>query len=350
MNSLPNSRKMRSSKPSANLFKATFDKNLPLACTFELTKKCNLECRHCYIDKVAGTSDHELSSSSVKSALRQLKQLGVLFLVFTGGEIFLRKDILELCAYARSLGFDLRLFTNSLLLDEKLVRELSALNLSGVEVSLYGRKTSHEAITGLKGSFEKTLGSIGLLKKHNIRVTIKTPLMDINFKDLPWLIKKAKTLNTTLRIDPTISPTNSGNKDILAHRLTQKQFKAVYEEINEKASHIKRTEQAIDLSCSAGKNFFSISSDGTVYPCLQLMLPLGNLQRSRLKDILAADNKILHNLRCLTIADLESCSKCRLSSFCARCPGLALLEEGDLKAPLRIACRIAKINYSIFHG
>jgi AdoMet-dependent heme synthase len=344
---------MKSLKPSANLFGTTFQKNLPLTCTFELTKRCNLRCKHCYIDEISANSNppvspfskggkkgdfssyDEMTTSQIKDILLQLKKTGVLFLVFTGGEIFLRKDILELCETARKLGFDLRLFTNATLLSENIADKLATLGLSCVEISLYGKKQRHEQVTEAEGSYEKTMKAINMLLKRKIPVTLKAPLMSINFQDRFWLIKLAEKLGTKLKQDPIISPTNRGDKHTLKYRLNEEQMKSLY---------IKSEGNGgTDLICSAGKNFVCVSSDGTVYPCLQLMIPLGDLKKQSLKDIFSSKNEVLTKFRSIKLKDLKKCSSCCLLSFCSRCPGLALLEEGDLLAPSRTACGIARI-------
>src|SRR3989339_1369704 len=119
------------SKPSDALFQITRARDIPLLCTFEVTRSCNLRCRHCYLAPVTrARTNGELTTAEIKKTLRALAAAGTLMLTFTGGELFLRKDIIELCRFARSLSFDLRLFTNATLITESHARALSALSLS----------------------------------------------------------------------------------------------------------------------------------------------------------------------------------------------------------------------------
>ena len=86
---------------------------IPLSVHFDLTYRCNERCVHCYLDH----DDHgEMTTGEVKSVLDQLAAAGTLFLILSGGELLLRKDFFELLAYARGLGFDVKLKTNGILL------------------------------------------------------------------------------------------------------------------------------------------------------------------------------------------------------------------------------------------
>lgn len=101
------------------LISVTHEKNIPLTVIIELTGRCNLFCGHCYLLKENKRPD-PLTTIRIKELLSELASAGTLNLVFTGGEAFLRADFMELCAYARRLGFDLRIFTNGTLIDKKL--------------------------------------------------------------------------------------------------------------------------------------------------------------------------------------------------------------------------------------
>ncbi|MCB4790944.1 MAG: radical SAM protein [Elusimicrobia bacterium] len=371
-------------KPQVNLFNITYEKKIPLSCIFELTRKCNLNCVHCYLDKSAGKE--QLSTARVKNILRQLKKAGTLYLVFTGGEPFLRGDLLELCRYARGLKFDLRIFTNGVLLTDKIADDLSSLNLSGVELSLYGKRKVHDNITKVKGSFDKTLNAINILKKHRIPVTIKCPLIKINFSEYSWLITFAKKHKINLKIDPTIAPKNNGDKSILKYRLSISQLRQLYKDAYfnklEKTGNTNpatwnppssdeggmRSHSSLEgdrfksrhsgtasaggvatglnknsLLCSAGHNLCAIDHAGNVYPCLQFLVKTGNLMTKSFDKIWGIENKKLTKIRNTKIT-VKKCMSCILQTHCQRCPGLALLEDGDLYGPSKIACKIAKIT------
>ena len=156
-------------KPSEKLSIVTRAKFIPLMSVLELTRRCNLKCLHCYIDQPK-TYKNELSTAEIKSIISQLAKAGSMSLIFTGGEVFLRDDILELSSFARSLGFDLRIFTNGTLIDGNIAAGLAKIGISGIEISLYGKRQTHDKITGVTGSFKKAMKAINVFKEHGVRV------------------------------------------------------------------------------------------------------------------------------------------------------------------------------------
>ncbi|MEM7349847.1 MAG: radical SAM protein, partial [Acidobacteriota bacterium] len=90
--------------------------NIPMDVSIELTHHCNFRCRHCYIPDFSAPD--LLSTERLLTLLEELADIGTLFLTFTGGELFLRRDWLPLARRARELGFALRLFSNGTLIDE----------------------------------------------------------------------------------------------------------------------------------------------------------------------------------------------------------------------------------------
>ena len=337
MNSCGNSKPMDSSQ---KLFENTRLKNIPLICTFELTQNCNQRCVHCYLGK--NKRPDALSTRRVKQILVQLARAGTLYLTFTGGEILLREDIIELCAAARKLAFDLRLFTNGTLLTEKMARELAALNVTALEISIYGRKSTHDSITRVPGSFDKSIAAIRLARRHGMAVTLKSPMMKNNFPDYRYLKSLAGRLGAALKIDPVIVPANDGGTAVLRHRLPDVKLKSLLASGRNLAETRHATETGDSLLCSAGRNLAAVTCDGTLYPCLQLPLALGNLQKTSFARLWRSAAATRY--RQITDADLDECFSCKLSAFCQRCPGLALIENGSLLGPSKTSCKIAQIR------
>lgn len=118
---------------------------IPFNVQFELTYRCNLSCRHCY---VVQDKQKELTFKEITSILDQLVEMGTFYLCFTGGEIFTRKDIPDILWYAKEKGFFLILLTNGTLITDKEIDELKELGPLGIEISLLGaRDKTHDFIT-----------------------------------------------------------------------------------------------------------------------------------------------------------------------------------------------------------
>ena len=126
---------------SLGVHQRTSGKRVPMEVSIEVTRRCPLECRHCYnnlpmSDKVARQS--ELSLEEYRRLLDELAAEGCLWILFTGGEIFARADFLDIYAYAKSKGFLITLFTNGTMVTERVADFLVEYPPFAVEITLYG--------------------------------------------------------------------------------------------------------------------------------------------------------------------------------------------------------------------
>jgi radical SAM protein with 4Fe4S-binding SPASM domain len=96
-----------------------------------------------------------------------------------------------------------------------------------------------------------------------------------------------------------------------------------------------------DIPCSAGHNSCYISPYGDVYPCVQMPLGAGNLRRERFLDIWTGSREF-SRVRAIRESELTICSSCSIREHCERCPGLALMEGGDLLGAYERACELAE--------
>ena len=113
------------------------DLGVPMSVHFDITYRCNERCVHCYLDH----DDHgEMTTGEVKGVLDQLAAAGTFFLIFSGGEILLRKDLFDLVAYARELQFDVKLKTNGVLVRERQAARIRELGVRQVQLSVYSHR------------------------------------------------------------------------------------------------------------------------------------------------------------------------------------------------------------------
>ncbi|MDT8286039.1 MAG: SPASM domain-containing protein, partial [Elusimicrobiales bacterium] len=222
--------------------------------------------------------------------------------------------------------------------------KLRALKKSGVasfELSLYGRPAVHDAVTGLEGSQVRTLAAAARMKKMGFKVKLKCPLMSVNAGEAAYVIGKAKAAGFEYSFDMALAPGNDGDRSALALKPTAVRLKellalpALRPEPNPEGG-------AGDLICGAGRNTIAFAPDGTVYPCLQLPLPVGNAAKRPLSRIWRNSGR-LRWLRSRRRRHIEKCRSCGLWAVCSRCPGLALLEDGDLMGPSSQACLSARL-------
>jgi radical SAM protein with 4Fe4S-binding SPASM domain len=344
---------MLSDNVSAGLNETTLKNNIPAAVTVELTRRCVLSCRHCYLPETRGRKpprgEVELNTIQWKKLLGQVAQAGGLYLTFTGGEPLLRQDLAEICGFATSLRFDVRIYSTGLGLDPARARSLKAAGVSAFELSVYGQPEIHDRITGVQGSFQKTFAAAGLLKKAGIKIKLKTPLMRLNFKECGWLVRLAKKRGFGIAFDPVIAPGNDGDGRNLCLRLAGADLARAIKTVTSNKTQITRFGSnafsrpfAFDFFCGAGRNVAALDPYGNVNPCLQMPVDLGSALKTPFRKIWRS-SPWLKRWRSFKNSDLKECRSCSYLNSCSRCPGISLLEKGDLLASNKTACEIAGI-------
>lgn len=310
---------------------------VPFQVTLELTYRCNLRCRHCYID------DHgsqELSLPEWKDVLEQLASAGTLYLLLTGGEPLVRRDFMELATWAKRRGFVLMLLTNGTLITGSVAQDIAGLKPLFVGLSLYGATAqTHEGVTGKPGSFAETMRAIELLRALGVKVKLQASLMDCNIHEAGAIRGLGENLGIPVRLSWKLLPGKSGE---LAPQQHEVGFDDLCKYVN--PDWFEAPDAAATLSgvCKAGRGICSISPAGDVYPCVLMPLKMGNLRMASFSDIW----KIrvvpeLAYLRSLTPADLSQCQQCKIDKFCLKCMGLNLSETGQLTTSAPSACRNA---------
>jgi radical SAM protein with 4Fe4S-binding SPASM domain len=345
------------------LISRTALRHQPLSVHFDLTYRCNERCVHCYLDH----DDHgELTTAECLAVMKELASAGTLFLTFSGGEIFLRPDLYEILAEARRLHFDVSLKTNALLVTEERAARLREFGVRRVQISVYSDVPEvHDAITKVPGSLQRTLAAIPLLLEQGLQVKLACPLMRENLLAYRGVMALAEKLGVPYVLDLTITPMMDGNEAPLAHRVPVSSLLPVMQDPTLHACKPQPSAEATramqdypaaigsavssgiesaayeDLPCSAGHNSCYISPYGDVFPCVQLPQAAGNLRRERFSDIWYHAPK-LERLRGIRESQLPVCSRCEIRSYCERCPGLALMEGGDLLGAYERACELAE--------
>jgi len=343
------------------LISRTVEKHRPLSVHFDLTYRCNERCVHCYLDH---DDQGELTTAECLQVLDDLASSGALFLTFSGGEIFLRPDLYEILAAARSLHFDISLKTNALLVTPERAARLGELGVRRVQISVYSDIPAvHDAITKVPGSLRRTLAAIPILLQHGLQVKLACPLMRENLLAYRGVMALAEKLGVPYILDLTITPMMDGSSGPLAHRASVSSLLPVLRDARLQACKPQPTSATArpesvwplgsavssgiespayqDLPCSAGHNSCYISPYGDVFPCVQLPQAAGNLRREKFDDIWYHAPQ-LERLRAIRESQLPICSRCEIRSYCERCPGLALMEGGSLLGAYERACALAE--------
>lgn len=145
-----------------------------LTVCLELTYRCNEKCIHCYVDD-RESGGGELSFSDYRTLLDDIRELGCMGVLLTGGEPTLHRDFFEIAFYAKRIGLMVDIYTNGLYVDDGMMDRLISLRPNSISFSFYGGKAEdHDAVTGVPGSFEKSLRTMMTCKCAGIDTFIKT--------------------------------------------------------------------------------------------------------------------------------------------------------------------------------
>jgi radical SAM protein with 4Fe4S-binding SPASM domain len=322
---------------------------------WELTYRCNELCTHCYVDVLppGATVPGELNTEECKGILDQLADEGALILTLSGGEILVRRDFFEIAEHARSKGFALILYTNGIMMKPAVAERIAGLHPLRVELSLYGaRAETHDRITLKPRSFELTVRAGRWLIERGVRVTLKAPLMHENVRQLHQMKELAGELGADFKYDITITPKDTGDLSPLSHRMTDDDLLWLFREmIDEPAAEGWRTKlmRPLDSShrfCGITLSSLLIDPYGEVFPCVQTRISAGNLRQQPLRQIWR-DSPVWKQLGNLMLENLPLCSPCELKSFCTRCHGLAMVEDGDLLQCASICKREARLRRQV---
>jgi radical SAM protein with 4Fe4S-binding SPASM domain len=322
------------------------DHHVLYSLVLELTYRCNERCVHCYLPSDTRTA--ELTTLQIESLLREFANMGGMQLQLTGGELFARKDILEILAIAKAHGFATSIISNLTLMTDDILAALIDLHPRSVGCSIYGATAAlHDSVTTIKGSFDKSIGSIRALRSAGVPVVIKSPLMRSTAPHWREIERLAQDVDCEYQFDLSITAKNDGGLSPVSHRVEDTAvlkdiFASRYYKLyagDEPMSALTSPSPEASL-CGAGAAGLCISPDGTVRPCIGLNVPLGRWPETPLTEIWRT-SKFFAEFGAIRLRDIEECRDCKDFVFCSRCPGAWHAEHGDYCKPTSYACKLA---------
>lgn len=203
-----------------DLYRQAFSSRIPLSCNFELTRRCNFRCPHCYAVPHVG----EIPTEMVINAVRQLGDMGCLYYTLTGGEALLHPGFEEVClAIRRSFGV-ITLFTNGFLLDEDRIEFLKTVKPQSVDITLYGASDEgYLAFCGVEKGFTRVTRNIELALAAGLPVTLKMFVTRDNATDFARVGKIADAFGLPFRYDSSLFPTFEGGREPFEQALSPKE-------------------------------------------------------------------------------------------------------------------------------
>jgi MoaA/NifB/PqqE/SkfB family radical SAM enzyme len=140
---------------------------------WNLIRRCNLTCMHCYSISADINFPGELDTAEVMRVMEDLKAFGVPALILSGGEPLLRKDIFEIAERAKALGFYTALSTNGTLIDAPLAERVHNAGFDYVGISLDGLEATHDKFRRKAGAYGKSLQALRLCRDMGVKVGVR---------------------------------------------------------------------------------------------------------------------------------------------------------------------------------
>ena len=346
---------------SADLHERQAGERVPLQVSIEVTRRCPLECLHCYNNLPMGDMDakrRELTKEEHFRVLDELVEMGCFWILYTGGEIFARKDFLEIYTYAKKKGFLITLFTNGTIINEQIADYLKEWPPFAIEITLYGRtRETYEALTAVSGSYDRCLRGIRLLKERGLPLKLKTVATSINKHEVMAMRRFAEEeLGVEFKMDGQINPRIDCSQSPLAVRLTPEELVAIDMNMPKGISEYRRLaerdlERPPNLAqidtvyyCGGGMNGFAINACGEMGICVISQQETFDIRASGVKTVW---DKSLLDLRTQKRTRVTKCVECRIQSLCSMCPANGEMENGDRESPVEFLCHVAHLRAAV---
>jgi len=315
--------------------------------SWNTTNRCNLYCEHCYRD--AGTeATNELSTEEGKALLDEIASVGTQLMVFSGGEPFMRDDILELTRHAKALGMRPVYGTNGTLLTLDMARKVKEAGGASVAISLHMMdRDAHDEFCKVPGAWDLSIQAMKNAREAGLPFQVNTTVFSRNFDDIEAICDLAKDMGAISHHVLFMVPTGRAT-DIEEETLRERQYEQMIKRLL-----IKRKDLEIDLrptcapqfmriadqqgvdtgrhtrGCLAGISYVSIVPNGDVWPCPYLNMRIGNVRETPFSKIWAG-SEVFEKLR--TMEYTGNCGICEYSEKCGGCRARAYFYFDDIMA------------------
>lgn len=307
----------------------TYPENPLEAVYWICTQECNLRCTYCYQDAMV-RKPNELTTEEGINLVDQVVEAGASTLIFTGGEPFSRRDLLEIARYAKRQGLQVNVITNGLYVNAKNVHKLVGI-FDRFTISLdHGVPEHHDRHRG-RGSWKRAVRAIQLLRKFNAEVDVNSVLSRSGRDDLSSLMEISRRFSlsehriipqfpmgrgATARNDE-IEPTDIVSINDQMHLSDSATHCGVASD-NVSLEGTYNSKRVLRNHCGAGLSEVSVDPEGWVYPCKLLQFDrfrTNNVRERSLREIFR-DQPLLKKIRSTTTKDLAPCNTCIIRNHC----------------------------------
>ena len=355
-------------KPTIKQFvhQAGARQRIPVSGTFELTPRCNLSCKMCYIHmsgEEQASRGRELTTEEWLEVGRRAVDAGMIYLLITGGEPLLRPDFVTIYSEMVKMGVVVSVNTNGTLITPEILDCFAKHPPETVNVTLYGASPeTYGGLCGVRGGFEKAFAGVRALKEAGVRVAINTTFTTRNAGDMEALAAFAREVGVPIRTAAyTFPPVRNRHEDSRINLTAEEQgilnarfeyLTSTAEQVASKVTYLKRVlaeEEARpkgDLpargkptACMAGRGMFWMAWNGEMYPCGMLSEYAAPLDR-RTMDFKAMWEATRDRTETIYLPAL--CDGCALRRVCPSCAAVTHSNHGNTEVLVEDMCTYTK--------
>ena len=327
---------------------------LPIGGNFELTARCNFGCPMCYVHLQKVDPAKELSAQQWLELGRQARDAGMMFLLLTGGEPFIRKDFFEIYSGLKAMGLMVSINSNGSLLKGDVLEKLIADPPFRINISLYGGcRQTYRDMCG-QDAFDQVVDSIRALRQAGVDVRLNVSITPYNCQDLEKIYRISQELGVHMKATSYMYPPSRVGDD-RSHRLSAEeaaryavewdrlwlpadQFAQRAENVCRLAAEAER-ECPVDLvegvGCRAGSTSFWVTWDGRMLPCGMIPEPVAFPLEQGFDAAWAQIRQATTAIRMP-----EACGTCPKRKMCNVCAAVAKTETGDFSTVPEYVCKI----------
>ena len=320
---------------------------LPISCLFEVTHRCRLKCRHCYLRGTKSDQKNEMTLEEIKRFLEEYKELGGTYLTFTGGDPFVRTDFWEIFSYARKLRFAVTILTSAFKVDEALLIRFAQAGIYYFQVSIYGPNAKvHDDFTGIPGSFDDAIRALRLMQSYNVAVRASLSIVKDNVDHFEEIISMLVEMKIPYGINYIMNPRRNGDFAPVEMSISDQQLRKCLTYNSALGVPNLRGKGPNEPVCDCARSLLSIDPYGNVYPCMELRDEPESLRDQSLSQIWH-QSPVFQKMRQICLGDLEDCLGCQYKEYCNRCSANALKDGKELCQHSQWDCRYAKFLHEV---
>jgi len=335
----------------------------PFLISYAVTRKCNLNCKHCYSEAQAEKDRDELSGEEAKKLLDDIADWGIRLLIFDGGEPLCRDDFFDIAEHASSRGLRVVIGSNGTLIDKDVARQLKASGVMAGQISIDGAdSSSHDWFRGEKGAFDKALKGAEACRQAGLAFQFGMTIRKGTLDQVGQMLRMSVELGATAVEFFDLVPVPRVKQRIPGEVLTPEERREVMEWLaraqedcpiiirvpgcpmytlilQEKAVRPKHFPASMleripyyQRGCAAGMpdGYITVLPNGDVIPCMLLQVKLGNVRQHSITQMWDS-SPLLQRLRNRDLLE-GSCGECSYRDVCAGCRGRAYEETGNVLA------------------